>query len=165
MSLTVTCIIIAILIVGGLTTVVVSIPIEKSNKIKLSNKMLLVGSIMALLGMLSMYYVLNIRYTDNDIKSETETIQEYDIFKIDTSSIYTASYDALDYVNGVCDVEILVNNDEYSNKVLEVTNKKLIDSFIEMNIVSMKYIVYVDEDTAYMMNKLIDNRGLIWSNY
>lgn len=164
MSTELIAIIISLSIISGLATILVSIIFETENKTKISNKLLLCGSILTVVGVVILYLTLK-SVTNADItKAELidTVVEEYEIIKIDDSNIYTYDGHVVDYTNPDTDILIFENNSENAFKVVKESKKYLLDTFIESYDIKVRYTVYIDRDTKDIMENIIEKQGLIW---
>lgn len=164
MSAELIAIIISLSIISGLATILVSIIFETENKTKISNKLLLCGSILTVVGVVILYLTLK-SVTNADItKAELidTVVEEYEIIKIDDSNIYTYDGHVVDYTNPDTDILIFENNSENAFKVVKESKEYLLDTFIESYDIKVRYTVYIDRETKDIMENIIEKQGLIW---
>lgn len=164
MSTELIAIIISLSIISGLATILVSIISETENKTKISNKLLLCGSILTVVGIVILYLTLKAVNNADITKAELidTIVEEYEIIKIDDSNIYTYAEHVVEYTNPDTDILIFENNSENAFKVVKESKKYLLDTFIESYDIKVRYTVYIDKETKDIMENIIEKQGLIW---
>lgn len=164
MSTELIAIIISLSIISGLATILVSIIFETENKTKISNKLLLCGSILTVVGIVILYLTLKAVNNADITKAELidTIVEEYEIIKIDDSNIYTYDEHVVEYTNPDTDILIFENNSENAFKVVKESKKYLLDTFIESYDIKVRYTVYIDKETKDIMENIIEKQGLIW---
>lgn len=160
-------IMVSLTIIFGLCMIVLGCILEKYKTEeckKKANIALVIGVISLMIGFTFLYIATAaVRNPDMKVKNTTETSEELNIDKVGHAEIYLENGTHFNYGDKHYNVEIRLNDEDNSFKVVKNTKSHLLDYFVESYRYEYKYIVYVDAETKELMDILVNSRpDLLW---